>query len=105
MSSPDELVKLSLWSSSSQSHYFSTSLAALLYHLGPTPTDSVIYIYINFPATVKNNFLLFRLTAILMMKAMNKEIKDVENVNKKTLIILIFTFINFIFAYGIIMNV
>ena len=41
-SSPDELVKLSLWSSSSQSHYFSTSLAALLYHLGPTPTDSVI---------------------------------------------------------------
>ena len=40
-----------------------------------------------------------------MMKAMNKEIKDVENVNKKTLIILIFTFINFIFAYGIIMNV
>ena len=40
-----------------------------------------------------------------MMKAMNKEIKDVEIVNKKTLIILIFTFINFIFAYGIIMNV
>merc|ERR1719422_214091 len=48
---------------------------------------------------------LIQLTAILMMKAMNKEIKDVENVNKKTLIIFIFTFINFVFAYGIIMNV
>jgi len=48
---------------------------------------------------------LIQFTAILMMKAMNKEIKDVENVNKKTLIILIFTFVNFVFAYGIIMNV